>query len=67
MSQASLRAKSPRRGRKKRSTFRRRSFGGQQLTFDRGLAATDLPGLNLGNIVDVVNSLLRRIYQPRGQ
>ncbi len=67
MSQASLRAKSPRRRRKKRSEFKRSPFGGQQQSFNRGLAATDRPEIDFGVVVAAVNQLFRRITQARGR
>ena len=69
MSRASLRAKSPQRRRKKRSTFRRRAFGGQSMQFGGRafLPTTTYADYGLKSVVDVVNSLFRRIYQARGQ
>jgi hypothetical protein len=66
MSRASLKAKSPRRRRKKRSTFRRRAFGGRSMPFgDPTLHAT--AGFDFAGVVDAVNSLFRRMHQARGR
>ncbi len=69
MSRASLRAKSPRRHRKKRSTFRRRAFGGQSVQFGSRafLPTTTYADYGQKSVIDVVNAVFRRIYQARGQ
>ena len=69
MSQASLRAKSPRRRRKKRSTFRRQAFPGQSAQFGSRafLPTATHADYGLRSVVDAVNSLFRRVYQARGQ
>ena len=69
MSRASLRAKSPRRQRKKRSTFRRQAFPGQSAQFGSRafLSTTTYADYGLKSVVDVVNSLFRRLTRARGQ